>query len=241
MQLNEKAYQRIREMIISLRLAPGSHVDERALKDELSIGRTPVRDSLLRLAAENLLESIPGRGFFVKPINLDDVKALFESLMILERAAILLAARRVDREQLDKMKKIYHQHATATQERDYLRVTLLNSQFHKVIYEATHNVFLQTALNGIQDQAQRVAYLTYTKEAHPSGMEFYNQKAIQDHEQIILGLDRGDWQDVVKVMTEHIKRFYIRICRYMGPRTESFDPLIEGIMDLEGQQAPQGA
>ena len=66
LSLNERAYRRINELIISLRLAPGSQVDERTLAERLGIGRTPIREALFRLAAEGLVETIPKRGFFIK-------------------------------------------------------------------------------------------------------------------------------------------------------------------------------
>ena len=75
--LSENAYQEIRNLIISLKLKPGMQVNKDDLEHELSIGRTPVREALLRLTTEGLLTSVKGRGFFVRQVSLEDVKALF--------------------------------------------------------------------------------------------------------------------------------------------------------------------
>jgi len=61
--LNERAYERIRERIITLELSPGNQINERSLEKLLSIGRTPIREALFRLGAEELVEMIPGRAF----------------------------------------------------------------------------------------------------------------------------------------------------------------------------------
>ena len=63
--LSEVAYQQIKELIVTLKLGPMDQVDEDWLAKELSIGRTPIREALFRLNAENLVEVVRGRGFFV--------------------------------------------------------------------------------------------------------------------------------------------------------------------------------
>ncbi len=67
---SENAYQEIRNLIISLELKPGMQVNKEELESELSIGRTPVREALLRLTTEGLLTSTQGRGFFVRQVSL---------------------------------------------------------------------------------------------------------------------------------------------------------------------------
>jgi len=82
-----QAYEIIHDKIITMALKPGEHVDEKALVEELGIGRTPVREALLKLASEHLVESRPNKGFIVKPLTLQDVKAMFEALNIIETGA----------------------------------------------------------------------------------------------------------------------------------------------------------
>ena len=76
--LSDQAYYRIRELIVSLELAPGSPVDERALMARLAIGRTPVREALRRLARDSLVEIHPRRGMFVSSVEVGDLAALSE-------------------------------------------------------------------------------------------------------------------------------------------------------------------
>jgi DNA-binding GntR family transcriptional regulator len=76
MPLNEIAYQKIKEFIATLKLAPGEQVDEERLAKILSIGRTPIREALFRLIAEKLVEVLPGRGFFVRDAFLRRTRAI---------------------------------------------------------------------------------------------------------------------------------------------------------------------
>ena len=90
--LSEIAYQGIKELVVTLKLSPGDQVDEEGIAQALSIGRTPIREALFRLNAENLVETVHGRGFFVPDISLSHLKDLFETMLIMERSAVALAA-----------------------------------------------------------------------------------------------------------------------------------------------------
>src|ERR1700686_5367484 len=98
---SEEAYLRIRERIVCLDMAPGSVVNEARLREELEIGRTPIREALQRLALENLVKSIPHRGTFVTDVNITDLARITEVRVVLEGHAARLAAERLaDRERV---------------------------------------------------------------------------------------------------------------------------------------------
>src|SRR6202166_1601825 len=92
---SEAAYLRIRERIVSLDMPPGSVVNETRLREELKIGRTPIREALQRLARENLVRSIPHRGTFVTDVNITDLARITEVRVVLESHCARLAAERL--------------------------------------------------------------------------------------------------------------------------------------------------
>ena len=67
------ATTRIRELIVTLELAPGSLVSERELMERLGLGRTPVREALRDARAEKLVEVYPRRGIVVSPVDVGDL------------------------------------------------------------------------------------------------------------------------------------------------------------------------
>src|SRR5438552_17210365 len=81
---SEEAYQRILERIVRLEMAPGSVVNEARLREELGIGRTPIREALQRLGRENLVRSIPHRGTFVTDLNIPDLAPITEVRVVPE-------------------------------------------------------------------------------------------------------------------------------------------------------------
>jgi len=162
--LSEIAYQKIKEYIVTLKLGPGKQIDEAEMAGKLSIGRTPIREALFRLNAENLVEVLQGRGFYVPEITMSNLRDLFETMLILERSAVALAARRIQPDRIDNLRRLNSELRQAWHEENFLRVTLLNSQFHRTIYKAAENTFLISYLDNLQNQSQRLAYMCFSKD-----------------------------------------------------------------------------
>ena len=221
--LSETAYRKIRNLIISLQLKPGMQVNKDELESELSIGRTPVREALLRLTTEGLLTSIQGRGFFVRQISLEDVKALFEVVMILERPGVSLAARRIRSEDITRLSEINAELKSAMAQREFLQVTLLNSRFHRIIHEAVANEFLTSSLRNLDSQYQRLAFLCFSKEAHANDLKQHFAKVIADHVELIENFEKRDEAAAVETITRHVHLFSERVSQYLRPQVPDFD------------------
>ena len=95
---------------------------------------------------------------------------------------------------------------------------MLNKNFHRCFCVATGNTFLIAAMDGLTHQSERIAYLTYTKEAHPSGGDDFNSLAINDHEMLIESFRQGATEKAVEIITAHCRRFFLRVCDYMEPK-----------------------
>lgn len=225
--LSEIAYERIKDMIITVQLRPGEQLDEAALAEELSIGRTPIRESLFRLAAEELIQVRRGRGFIVRDVTLSDLKDLFETLLILERSAAALAARRIRKEEIEGLRQINADFQDAWEKKDFLEVTLQNSRFHRALYDAADNVFLKSYLNSLQNQSQRLAYLCFSKRESSLNSELdlksHAEHSIQDHESLISSLEKGDEAEAVLIVTRHIKLFQNRVNHFTIPSEMKID------------------
>jgi len=221
--LSENAYRQIKDQIITLKLHPGEPIDEGWLIESLSIGRTPIREALFRLVAEDLVEVSPGRGFSVRHLSLTDLKDLFETMMIMERAAAALAARRIKKESIGYLRNTNQKLKKAWQKRDFLQVTLLNSRFHRTIYQATENVFLISYLDTLQNQVQRLAFLCFSKESMALDIKSHAELAIKDHRDLITAFERGDEGTAVSLIGEHLKLFQNRVYDYVSPSLEHLE------------------
>src|SRR5690242_11983102 len=139
---SEEAYRRILERIVRLEMPPGSVVNEASLREELKIGRTPIREALQRLARENLVRSVPHRGTFVTDVNISDLARITEVRLVLEAHAARLAAEKLtsaDREAITELLDLLRR-GRVTDQRDLMQ---LDQQIHLMVYRAAHNPFLE--------------------------------------------------------------------------------------------------
>ena len=224
--LSEIAYQKIKELIVTLKLGPGEQVDEDWVAKELSIGRTPIREALFRLNAEGLVEVVHGRGFFVQDISLSNLKDLFETMLIMERAAVALAARRIKKDQIEDLQRINADLRQAWLEKNFLQVTYLNSRFHRFIYKATDNSFLFSYLDNLQNQCQRLAYMCFSKEMSSYDMQSHAELSIKDHQVLIELLEQGNDVEAANMITEHVKLFQRRVHHFILPSLDILDAAI---------------
>jgi DNA-binding GntR family transcriptional regulator len=220
--LGQTAYNKLRDRIITLELKPGTQINEGDLERELSIGRTPVREAFLRLANEGFLRSVPGRGYYVCEVTIDSIRALFEAVMILERGSIALATQRISKSEINQVEKVHVSFKAAISNHKYLEVTLLNSQFHRIIHEASRNHFLINALYNLEPQYHRLAYLCFS-EAVPIDLKAHFELVIDDHEQLINHLKNRDEEASVMTITKHICLFHSRVARYLFPPGQALE------------------
>ena len=221
--LSEIAYHKIKELIVTLKLGPRDQVDEEWVAEELSIGRTPIREALFRLNAENLVEVVHGRGFFVQDITLSNLRDLFETMLILERSAVALAANRIQTDQIEDLQRINSDLRQAWLEQNFLHVTLLNSRFHRIIYKAMDNSFLFSYLDNLQNQSQRLAYMCFSKDLSSYDMQSHAELSIKDHQSLIELFKQGNDIEAVKVISEHVKLFQRRVNHFMLPSLDILD------------------
>jgi DNA-binding GntR family transcriptional regulator len=211
-----KAYQLLKKRIVSLELKPGEKLDIENLEKEMSLGRTPIREALLKLEAENLIESPSNKGSYVKHISFQDVKNLFEALFVIEKFAAKLACRRITSEQLQQMKQINKSINKALDERNFLEITVENSNFHKLLAKASANQYISSILNTLQNEAQRLAYLSYSQETPVNySLEEHFRLVRQHHANIINFLEKKQTEDLENQIVEHLELFRSRILKYL--------------------------
>src|ERR1700758_2165144 len=93
--LHEQVAQRLRQMLVEGRIAPGAKLNERELCEALDVSRTPLREAIKMLAAEGLVELLPNRGAIAVSLGEEDIRHTFEVMGGLEGLSGELAAQRI--------------------------------------------------------------------------------------------------------------------------------------------------
>jgi DNA-binding GntR family transcriptional regulator len=215
-QLHDVAFSKIYNKIITLEYEQGQILYEKQLIQELGIGRTPIREALLRLAANGLVDSNPNNAFVVSSITLQNIKAVFESLEIMERGVIELAVRYVASTSLKEMADAQKDVERAMEDVDILGLVLSNYRFHMAFYRASRNEYLVHGLKRIRFETKRMAYLSYSHNVDQgSALESHYETVRHEHGAIMQYLKDQDEESLHKICRKHNKSFHERIVTYL--------------------------
>src|SRR5258706_15887482 len=102
---SSRAYQGLRSLIVTARLVPGALLVEKDLMKQLRIGRTPLREAILRLSVDGLVETVPHRGAFVATTGVHQEQQLLEARRHIEGAAARLAAERITPDEIAEFER----------------------------------------------------------------------------------------------------------------------------------------
>jgi len=223
--LTEKAYKIIRDKIICNELEAGTQINDQSLSKSLQIGRTPLREALVRLTSEKLLKNESGNGFFVSNLGFTDIKSIMETAKILHRAVAALAPVRIQPNEIECLAKTSHTLAKVMAEQDYLKVVIYNNKFHKIINDSIDNLFLSSLIDNIDSQYARICYLSFNglSAENREDLEQHYKRTREDHEKMIEALKNKDQKTMIKLVSQHFEIFSQQLSKYINPNKSTID------------------
>lgn len=215
--LVSQAYEQLKKKIITLELQPGEFLNEKQLMEEFGVGRTPLRESILRLKAEGLVEGEPNKSSYVKDISLQSTKDILEALGVVEKSIMLLAAQRATPAHIKKLRAIQARVEDAIKKDETWSLNINNYDFHDVIGQASGNRVLQEVNQNLRNKAMRLSYLATTQKTSgiPDTVD-YNSQIIEQHRAMIDLLERHDIAGVEELCLAHLTLFRNRIFRFLS-------------------------
>jgi len=172
------ATERLRELILEGDLLPGSRISERVMQERLGVTRTPLREALKVLSVEGIVSLVPNRGAVVTELTIDDVRAAFELLGLLDGMAGELAAERASDEAIAGIVDLHHEMVACWRMRDLPGYFRLNKQVHLAIVDAASNPALSRVYRAESARVDRLRYIS-NREASVWA------RSIRQHEQIL--------------------------------------------------------
>ncbi len=194
------AYERLREEILSNRLPPGFLAPEPELANRLGMSRTPVREALIRLQAEGLIDLIPRRGARVRPVMPDDMREIYEILTALEPdAAAQIALEKPTPKQIAPLEKATREMEEALERKDLDAWAAADDRFHRTLLELHGNQRMSNFVHLLFDQAHRARIVTLRLREWPV-------RSTAEHREILKHMLAGDADAVRKTFREHRER-----------------------------------
>lgn len=192
-------YSALREAIVTKRLRPGDRLAEEQIARQFGVSRTPVREALLRLEAEQFAKRIARRGLVVRPIPEEEVLEVYAVRAALDGLAAGLAAQHASPPDRARLRWLNQQLAEAARRADYGAMAELNIQFHEALCEVAHNGMLLLFMRQIHDWIRRFGETTF---AYPGRAP----EAVVEHEGILDAIDAGDQELAERRAREHMTR-----------------------------------
>ena len=141
--LREKVYRQIKSMIFSGQIEAGNPLSELEISRMINVGRTPIRESLLQLTGEGLVQYTHNRGFSVAPVTLQDLRDSYELRELIETRSVELICQQATEDQLAELDRICEQFdarsASQVQMNDIAHNNQVDRDFHTHIVRCSGN------------------------------------------------------------------------------------------------------
>lgn len=202
--LHGKLVERIRDMIIEGKLAPGMRINEGLLGARLGVSRTPLREAIKFVASEGLIELVPGRGGVIRALSARDVREMLQFLAVLETAAGRVACADATAVEVREVRRLHDTMMIEYHRRDRLEYYKLNQAIHTAIVELGGNLFLAAQHQATQARLKRIRFLG--NQAPPKW-----EGAVAEHIEMIVALESRNADRLAAVLQEHLDRTWDRV------------------------------
>jgi len=195
--LSTNLYTELQEDILTGKLKPNQRLTEKRICDEYKVSRTPVREALRQLEMDGLIENIPNRGAFVVGLSEQNIADIYDLRRSYELLAVRWAIERITEAELSELEETFEFMEFYTMKNDINKMLNINTAFHQIIYNATHNRILKQMLS---------SYQVYLKHCNPSNYYAPNYLAdvLEEHRAIYEAFKAKDVVAGVLAMTTHM-------------------------------------
>ena len=209
------AYETLRREILSLQLEPGQELDEAGLVARLGLSRTPVREALIRLAADELVVLLPNRGAKVAPLDLADTPRYVEALDLAQRAVHRFAALRRSDAELARIEAARDDFEAAVPGGDAMAMTERNRDFHATVAEAAQNRHLAGHYVRLLDQGMRLLRIPFAYDPAGDGAKAHIARIVEDHRRITAAVAARDADRADALGHAHAELFQSRLMMFL--------------------------
>ncbi|TVT51656.1 GntR family transcriptional regulator [Amycolatopsis rhizosphaerae] len=192
----DKAYAFLKYSVLADPAMEGAFVSEQAVAERVGVSRTPVREALLQLAAEDLVQLVPNRGAYVAPLSGRDLKDLFELRGVLERFAAqkALTEGSVPANEMEATLARQARHTDREHAKDFIE---LDHHFHSLLVEAAGNAMLAKTYASLRARQMRAGLTALARS------ENRQEAVLAEHRRILDALVAGDLEGALAAIDDH--------------------------------------
>ena len=196
--LHEAIFQKLRQLLVEGKIAPGSKLNERELAESLHVSRTPIREAIRRLAADGLVELIANRGAIAVQLSLEDVIHTFNVIADLEGFSGELAANNISDAILSELEALQYEMMASYARRDLSTYYKLNLRIHHLINQAANNPVLAQLFSQVNARIEALRF-----RSNQDGVKW--EKAVEEHQEMLDALKARDSARMRRIMIKHVQ------------------------------------
>ncbi len=195
--LRIRVFNALENAILDGEYAEGDSLNEIKLSQELGVSRTPVREALMQLELEGLVENIPNKGAVVVGISEKDIEDIYAIRIRIEGLASRLSAEKINEDELKALEKIVDLQEFYLTKNDVEQIWRLDSDFHKIIYDSSRSRPLRSTLSSFHNYIKRARDISVKVEGRA-------EKSVAEHRAILEAIRSGNGALAEQLTAEHI-------------------------------------
>lgn len=218
--LEQRAYEVIKDMILSGDLKQNTRLTEEKMAEELGVSRTPIKKAFIRLKEEYLLEEAPSQGLQVKLSTVNEALDAYEARESLEGLAAKRAIDALSEKSVSKMIKDFERLLKAGDKMDINEFERLNFNFHKMIVDCFENKSITKFAVTLMMQT-RAFHQRYAIKF------FYAEDSVQEHLDVLYAIKNKNEAEVEGLQRKHIKnirKYFVKAIRNIPDLQEAAGP-----------------
>lgn len=195
--LKEKAYDILKELILTGRLEQGRLHNEKRLAEVLGVSRTPVREALLELSREGMVSFVPSKGVKVRKITVTQVQEVFELRRIIEGYIIKTIAKGLTPADLSKIEKIISKQERLASRDEEVAFIETDKEFHLFMASKMGSQQIQTILQNLRDQIHLMGIRAIKDQSR-------SLQVLKEHHRIFAALKKRDAKKAHDELMRHL-------------------------------------
>lgn len=195
--LKEKAYDILKDLILTGRLEQGRLHNEKRLAEVLGVSRTPVREALLELSREGMVSFVPSKGVKVRKITVTQVQEVFELRRIIEGYIIKTIAKGLTPADLSKIEKIISKQERLASRDEEVAFIETDKEFHLFMASKMGSQQIQTILQNLRDQIHLMGIRAIKDQSR-------SLQVLKEHHRIFAALKKRDAKKAHDELMRHL-------------------------------------
>lgn len=209
------------ERILTLEIAPGTMLDEAALSEEFGLSRTPLREVYQSLAGDGYLTLLRNRGAKVSSMDIESMRSFFQSAPMIYSAIGRLAIENANTRQVEDLKETQRRFRQSCEEGETREMAIHNHRFHEIVGEMAASVYLEPSLRRLLIDHTRMSQKFYKPVNSKERLLVWD--ACDQHDAMIIAIEEGDADTMVRLTLEHWELSRNRIEKFSRPDPLEFD------------------